>query len=157
MAMAFRLTSSAFDHNAAIPRRYTCDGENLSPAFEWDDPPPGTRSFVFLCDDPDAPSGTFRHWAVFDIPADQRRLAEGPQAATTPVEGMRQAVNDFGRVGYGGPCPPRGHGTHHYHFRLLALDVERLSVDPRPTCRAVAEAAQEHTFGTAELVGLFQR
>ena len=155
--MAFQLMSSSFDHNAAIPPRYTCAGEDLSPAFEWDDPPPGTRSYALFCDDPDAPSGTFRHWAVFDIPADRRRLAEGVRPAETPVEGMRQAVNDFGRAGYAGPCPPRGHGAHHYHFRLLALDVERLSVDPHPSCRAVDQAARGHTLGSAEIVGLFQR
>jgi Raf kinase inhibitor-like YbhB/YbcL family protein len=154
--MAFRLTSSAFDHNAAIPRRYTCTGEDLSPAFEWDDPPPGARSFALLCDDPDAPGGTFHHWAVFDIPPDLRRLAEGLRPMAAPMPGMRQAINDF-RVGYGGPCPPPGHGTHHYHFQLLALDVEQLSVDPRPTCRAIDQAAREHTLGAAELVGLFHR
>ena len=86
--MAFRLASSAFDHNAAIPRRYTCSGEDSSPAFEWDNPPPGTRSFALLCDDPDAPSGTFHHWAVFDIPSVRRRLDEGLRPLAAPMQGI---------------------------------------------------------------------
>jgi Raf kinase inhibitor-like YbhB/YbcL family protein len=154
--MAFRLTSPAVDNGAAIPQRYTCSGEDRSPPLEWDEPPPGTRSFALLCDDPDAPSGTFRHWAIFDIPPERRRLTEGlrPVAA---VEGMRQAINDFGRPGYAGPCPPRGHGIHHYHFRLLALDVDRLPVDPQARCSSVDAAARGRVLAAAELVGLFER
>jgi Raf kinase inhibitor-like YbhB/YbcL family protein len=152
--MAFRLTSPAFDAGASIPRRHTCTGDDLSPPLAWDAPPHGTRSLALFCDDPDAPSGTFRHWAVFDVPAEARRLPEGLSPA---AESPRQAVNDFGRVGYAGPCPPRGHGVHHYHFRLLALDVERLDVGRRPTCHDVEAAASARTLGTAELVGLFQR
>ena len=155
--MAFQLTSPAFDTNATIPRRHTCTGEDLSPPFEWDEPPPGTRSFALLCHDPDAPGGSFRHWAVFDIPPDWRRLPEGLRPVAAPAEGLRQAVNDFGRVGYAGPCPPRGHGTHHYHFRLIALDVERLPIDREPSCRAVDEAGRRNVLGATELVGLFQR
>jgi len=154
--MAFRLTSPAFHDGAAIPPRHACTGEDLSPPLEWNEPPPGTRSLALFCDDPDAPGGTFRHWAIYDMPPEQRRLAEGlrPAAAT---DDMRQAVNDFGRPGYAGPCPPRGHGTHHYHFRLLALDVERLPVDPQARCSTVDAAARGHVLAAAELVGLFQR
>jgi Raf kinase inhibitor-like YbhB/YbcL family protein len=156
MAMAFRLTSPAFDNGAAIPRRHSCTGEDLSPPLEWDEPPPGARSFALLCDDPNAPGGTFRHWAIFNIPSARRRLAEGLRPVAS-IEGMYQAINDFRRPGYAGPCPPRGHGVHHYHFRLLALDVDRLSVDPTARCSAVDAAARGHVLAAAELVGLFQR
>jgi Raf kinase inhibitor-like YbhB/YbcL family protein len=152
--MAFRLASPAFQDDTAIPRQHTCSGADRSPPLQWEDPPPGTRSFALLCQDPDAPSGTFHHWAIFDIPADGRGLPEG---VSPTAEGLQQAVNDFGRGGYAGPCPPRGHGVHHYHFRLHALDVGRLELGPRPTCPAVEAAARRHTLGTAELVGLFQR
>ena len=113
-----KLVSSAFADGAAIPRRFTCDGENLSPPLQWSGAPAGTRSFVLLCDDPDAPAGTWHHWAVYDVPPVLTDLADG---AALNMK-MKQAVNDFRKVGYGGPCPPRGHGPHHYHFRLLALD-----------------------------------
>ncbi len=154
--MAFRMTSPAFDNGAAIPRRHSCVGEDLSPPLEWDEPPPGTRSFALLCDDPDAPGGTFRHWAIFDVPPERRRLAEGLRPVSA-VDGMPQAINDFGRPGYAGPCPPRGHNIHHYHFRLMALDVDRLSVQPDARCSAVAAAAEGHVLAAVELVGLFQR
>ncbi len=117
-----KLVSSAFDDGAAIPRRFTCDGENLSPPLQWSGAPAGTLSFVQLCDDPDAPADTWHHWAAYDIPPAVTELAvDAAQNAK-----LRQAVNDFRKVGYGGPCPPHGHGPHHYHFRLLALSTDQL-------------------------------
>ena len=106
-----RLNSTAFADGSAIPRRFTCDGEDLSPSLNWSDAPTGTRSFALLCDDPDAPAGTWHHWAAYDIPATLTMLALG---AATDAEklGFKQAINDFQRPGYGGPCPPRGHGLH---------------------------------------------
>jgi Raf kinase inhibitor-like YbhB/YbcL family protein len=157
MVMTFRLTSPAFDNNAEIPKRHTCSGEELSPPLEWSGAPEGTRSFALVCEDPDAPGGTFHHWAVFDIPADWTQLPEGLAPAETQVSGLRQAMNDFGKSGYGGPCPPKGHGIHHYHFRLLALGVDRLDLTGRASCPKVAERARAHLVGSAELVGLFQR
>ena len=115
-----QLSSSAFTDGGTIPRRFTCDGEDLSPPFQWSEPPSGTRSFVLLCDDPDAPSGTFRHWALYDIPADRAELVQGFDRSCEK-EGLKRAINDFNRLGYQGPCPPHRHGPHHYHFRLLAL------------------------------------
>lgn len=155
--MTFQLTSPAFANGTTIPKKHTCSGEDLSPPLEWPEPPEGTRSFALLCDDPDAPGGTFHHWAAFDIPSDWRRLPEGLAPAELQISGLRQAVNDFGRSGYAGPCPPKGHGIHHYHFRLLALDVERLEVSGRTTCARIAERARGHLVGSAELIGLFQR
>ena len=110
--------ASQFQDGAAIPRRYACDGQNHSPPLNWTAPPQQTQSFVLLCDDPDAAGGTWHHWAVYDIPAGQRSLAEHhPRHGA----GVRQGLNDFHQPGYDGPCPPPGDKPHHYHFRLLAL------------------------------------
>jgi hypothetical protein len=151
-----RLGSSAFSDGSMIPRRFTCDGEDLSPPLEWSGAPAGTRSFVLLCDDPDAPAGTWHHWAAFDIPAERTALAAGA-ARRAEREGFRQATNDFGRVGYGGPCPPRGHGPHHYRFRLLALSRDRLPVQPNPTCGDVEREARKHVLAQADFVGVYRR
>lgn len=148
-----KLLSDAFADGSAIPRRFTCDGDNLSPPLKWSDPPPGTRSYVLLCDDPDAPGGIWHHWAVYDIPATQ---AGFPDSAAQKAK-LKQAVNDFRKVGYGGPCPPPGHGTHHYHFRLLALSVDHVRVPPTPSCREVEREARKFTLGEAVLVGWYQR
>lgn len=151
-----RLTSSAFSDGAMIPKRYTCDGENVSPSLEWDAAPSGTRSFVLLCDDPDAPAGTWHHWAAFDIPPSGRAL---PEAASQRggKDTFSQAINDFKRRGYGGPCPPRGHGPHHYHFRLLALSIERLPLRKDASCRDVEREARKHVVAEALLMGVCQR
>jgi Raf kinase inhibitor-like YbhB/YbcL family protein len=111
-----QLGSSAFANDATIPRRFTCDGEDLSPPLDWIGTPAETHSLVLLCDDPDAPAGTWHHWAAYDIATDRAGLAEGA-TLYADRQGFKQAVNDFHRSGYGGPCPPRGHGPHHYHFR----------------------------------------
>lgn len=104
-----QLRSSAFLDGATIQRRFTCDGKNLSPPLEWSSAPVGTRSFVLLCDDPDAPSGTWHHWAAYDVPAGRTGLAEGEGAAGDAAgKSFKQAINDFREPGYGGPCPPRG-------------------------------------------------
>lgn len=154
--MAFSLQSSAFESGGRIPDRHTCAGENLSPPLEWSGVPPGTRSFVLLCDDPDAPGGTWQHWALFDLPADAMALPEG-HARENPPGGPRQGVNDFRRSGYDGPCPPPGHGVHHYRFRLLALDAERLDLKDDAGCRDVEAAAAEHALGEVTLIGTYSR
>lgn len=149
------LSSSAFADRAAIPRRYTCDGEDVSPPLDWRSAPEGTRSFVLLCDDPDAPAGTWHHWAAYDIPATQTSLLA--DASAHAGQGWKQAVNDFQRPGYGGPCPPRGHGPHRYHFRLLALSVDRLDLPGNARCRDVAREARKYLLAEAVLVGTYQR
>ncbi|UTD29773.1 YbhB/YbcL family Raf kinase inhibitor-like protein [Bradyrhizobium sp. WD16] len=151
-----RLRSSAFADGAAIPRRFTCDGNDLSPPLQWDDPPPRTLSFAVLCDDPDAPAGTWHHWAAYDIPADRRGLPEGAGGAGGK-DGLSEAVNDFGRDGYGGPCPPPRHGPHHYRFRLLALDVAHLSIAKRSSFVTVEREARKHVMAEAVLTGLYER
>lgn len=148
-----KLLSDAFADQSAIPRRFTCDGENLSPPLQWSGAPDGTRSYVLLCDDPDAPNGTWHHWAAYDIPASQTGLADG--AAHNAK--LRQAVNDFRKPGYGGPCPPHGHGVHHYHFRLLALSTDHVRVQPGASCRDVEREARKFTLAEAALVGVYRR
>ena len=154
--MAFHLTSTAFKTSGRVPKRYTCEGEDISPPLAWSGAPAGTRSLVLLCDDPDAPAGTWHHWALFNIPAGTDHLDEG-LARHDPSVKIRQAVNDFGRTGYGGPCPPPRHGVHHYHFKLLALDVEDLKLSERVRCAEVERAAKAHVLASAELVGLYSR
>ncbi len=151
-----RLESSAFSDGHAIQRRFTCEGADLSPALHWSGAPQGTSSFVVLCDDPDAPAGTWRHWAAYDIPANCAALPEGA-GQSGGKDDLAQAVNDFGRRAYGGPCPPRGHGTHHYHFRLLALAIDHLPAPRRPSCRDVEIEAREHLLAEAILVGTYER
>jgi Raf kinase inhibitor-like YbhB/YbcL family protein len=149
-----QLRSSAFPDGTTIPRRFTCDGTDLSPPLDWSDAPETTRSFVLLCDDPDAPAGTWRHWAAYDIPADRAALMEG---AAQQGKGFKQAINDFQQPGYGGPCPPRGDGIHRYRFRLLALAVDRLPARREPSCQAVEREASKHLLAEATLIGTYQR
>lgn len=154
--MTLKIESPIFAQGAAIPAQYTCDGEDRSPAFSWSGAPAGTKSFVLVCVDPDAPSGLFHHWAAFDIPASYRGLEAGyGKKSLDPA--VRQAVNDFGRPGYGGPCPPRSHGPHHYHFRLSALDIISLDALPTVKCAEIIALAGRHEIAAAELVGLYNR
>ena len=152
--MSMRLTSSAFAPDGRIPVRFTCDGADVSPPLAWTDPPAGTSSFALVCSDPDAPGGVWHHWAIYDIAPTTLALAEGwPPSRKLPP----QAINDFRRAGYGGPCPPRGSAPHHYHFRLYALDVAELGLGARAHCRDVDAAARSHAIATAELIGLYGR
>ncbi|MBI4184492.1 MAG: YbhB/YbcL family Raf kinase inhibitor-like protein [Proteobacteria bacterium] len=154
--MPFILTSTAFKEGERIPKTYTCEGADVSPPLAWSGAPAGTKSFALLCDDPDAPRGTWRHWGVFDVPAATSRLDEGyPKDAR--VGPARQAVTDFGRTGYGGPCPPKGHGTHHYQFRLLALKVDKLPLPDRATCVDLERAARPQALGEGRLMGTYSR
>ena len=153
--MSFTLGSPAFALGGKIPVKYSCDGADLSPPLHWVEAPAATLGFALVCADPDAPAGTWYHWAIFDIPVTVRSLSEHyrPDAH----DGIREATNDFDRPGYGGPCPPRGHGQHHYHFTLYALNVARLPVTASPRCRDVERAAQQHALARAELVGVYGR
>ena len=151
-----QLSSSAFSDGSAIPRRYTCDGEDLSPPLDWEAAPPVARSFVLLCDDPDAPAGTWHHWAAYDIAAGQTELVEDASRHGGAAR-FKQAINDFQRAGYGGPCPPHGHGRHRYHFRLLALSVDHLPLGAKPSCREVEREARRHIIAEATLIGIYQR
>ncbi len=156
-AATMTLTSDAFQHGAFIPARYTCDGEDVSPPLSWSRVPEGTRSFVLIVDDPDAPAGTFVHWVLYNIPAERRALPEGvPPALEVPGIG-RQGTNDFRdrRIGYRGPCPPPGK-PHRYFFKLYALDAE-LDVVPGASAASVARAMEGHVLGQGVLMGRYGR
>jgi Raf kinase inhibitor-like YbhB/YbcL family protein len=144
------LSSDAFKDGQPIPARYACDGADETPVLHWSDPPPGTKSFALVIDDPDAPSGTFRHWGVYDIAASARSIG-GSQRVGTEV------MNDFGKLGYGGPCPPKGHGAHHYHLKLFALDMDRLNLPGQTKVADVENAANGHLIAHGELIGTYER
>ena len=152
--MAFSISSSAFENNGAIPPRFTRDGENVSPPLQWRNVPKEAQSLALVVEDPDAPSGIFRHWAVYDISPSQSGLREGLSAAE--ADNLGYGVNDFGYARYDGPQPPQGSGPHHYHFRLFALDVPTLELASTAKVEEVLAAARRHKVGEAEIVGLFQ-
>jgi Raf kinase inhibitor-like YbhB/YbcL family protein len=148
--MAFQLKTAAFPPNGRIPEIYTCEGEDVPPPLVWSGAPAGTKSFALIVDDPDAPGGRFCHWAIFDI---------GPTITSVGDEipmGAQEAVNDFGRMGYGGPRPPPGH-LHHYRFRLMALDVARLDIPPHAKCQGVQHAAERHKLAESTFMGTYAR
>jgi Raf kinase inhibitor-like YbhB/YbcL family protein len=151
-----RLFSPAFENGEFIPVRYTCDGENVSPPLLFLDPPPETESFALLIEDPDAPVGTFTHWLVYDVPADFEGLAEDLPPAAELEYGIKQGVNDFGQIGYGGPCPPPGN-PHRYFFTLFALTVPTLGIPPGATRDEFLLALKGKVLAQDELVGLYSR
>jgi Raf kinase inhibitor-like YbhB/YbcL family protein len=161
-AGAFTMTSSAFKNNAAIPEKYSfnamgCTGQNVSPPLEWKNPPAGTKSFALMVHDPDAPTGSgWWHWVVYNIPADATSLPEGATAATLP-KGAVEGNTDFGKPGWGGPCPPPGSGKHHYQFMLYALKVDKIEVPPGATAAMVGFNAKANAIATAKLTGIFSR
>lgn len=154
--MALEIRSPAFTEGGEIPPKYTADGQNASPPLEWTGAPAGTRSLVVLMEDPDAPAGTFRHWALYDIMPTRKLLPEGVDQGVK-TEPLGHGVNDFGHAKYDGPAPPRRHGVHHYHFRVAALDVDHLPVKASPSVTEVWEAAKSHVLDQAEIVGTYQR
>jgi Raf kinase inhibitor-like YbhB/YbcL family protein len=154
--MPLLLVSPAFQPGGAIPPGYTCDGADISPALNWVGLPDGAQSLVLIIEDPDAPSGVFRHWAAFNIPATVHGLAAG-YGPGRPADGFREAKNDFSASDYGGPCPPKGHGTHHYRFRLFAISRPTLDLAPSATASDVLTAAEPYAIQQTELVGTYQR
>jgi len=153
--MTLSITSSAFPPLGPIPRQFTRDGDNISPPVEWHDAPTETRSFALIVEDPDAPKGVFRHWAAYDIPASCSNLKEG-EGSREPVTMLRMGRNDFGNSRYDGPQPPVNHGPHHYHFRLLALNVSELDVPPQSSAELILTAARAKCLEEAEVVGVFE-
>jgi Raf kinase inhibitor-like YbhB/YbcL family protein len=150
--MALRLRSPAFGDGAPMPDRYTKGDRNISPPLEWSNAPEGTRSFVLVVEDPDSSSGTFRHWAVYNIPGDKIRLDENED-----VSKFSEGVNDFGNQDYDGPQPAVGSGPHHYRFRLAALDTDRLEgIQGKAKASAIWDKAQPHILDQTELVGTYE-
>ena len=145
--MAFTISSRAFRDGDTVPKQFTCDGADAAPQLKVDQPPPGTRSYALIMDDPDAPKGTFTHWLAYDVPAGsgELRVMEG-----------KTLRNSFGRSGYGGPCPPPGHGPHRYFFTVYAVDVPALTLRGH-TRTDLEDALKPHTLGTARLMGRYER
>jgi len=154
--MTLTLSSSAFAEGGMIPVKYTCDGEDRSPPFSWNGIPDGTRSLLLVCDDPDAPGGTFHHWAAFNIPPEWGGLAPGygPNGRAPDIE---QAINDFRVRGYRGPCPPRTHKRHGYQFRLSALSERIMPVSQDADCVEIQRLAFAIEIESTELVAFFRR
>ncbi len=165
--LTIQVRSSAFTDDGMIPSRFTCDGSDQSPALAWSGVPENSRTLALICDDPDAPGGTWSHWVVFDLPARLTGLKEGvPATEAVPVPLMeessplgsevdaRQGTNDFGKLGYGGPCPPSG--THRYFFRLYALD-DKLELGPKATRADVLKAIKGHILAEGRLIGKYAR
>jgi Raf kinase inhibitor-like YbhB/YbcL family protein len=154
--MPLTISSPVFSNNQPIPKRFSHDGGNVSPPVSWKGAPPDVKSYALVVEDPDAPKGTFRHWAAYDIPPQLSELPEGA-GSDQEVPDLHMARNDFGSKGYDGPQPPAGHGTHHYHFRLFALDVPGLKLPASCSAGDVLDAARSHSIASAEVVGTFER
>ena len=153
--MALVVSSSAFQEGSKIPARYTCEGQDVSPALSWGEPPAETQSFALIMDDPDAPVGVFTHWVLFNLPADSRGLPEAVPTQPQLPDGSLQGRNDFGKTGYGGPCPPPGR-PHRYQFTLYALD-QTLDLKAGASKKQVIDAMQEHSLAQGRLTGIYQR
>jgi Raf kinase inhibitor-like YbhB/YbcL family protein len=153
--MSIQLSSPAFQEGETIPRQYTGDGKDTSPPLRWGEPPEGTRSFALVCDDPDAPRGTWTHWLLFNLPPDRRELPEGVPAKETLDGGASQGKNDFGNIGYGGPAPPAGK-PHRYYFRLYALDTQ-LDLPAGASRQQLLAAMKGHILAEGQLMGRYGR
>jgi Raf kinase inhibitor-like YbhB/YbcL family protein len=153
-AGSLALRSVAFQPSAQIPRQHTCDGADTSPPLSWSGARQGTKSFALIVDDPDAPVGTWVHWVLYDLPADQNQLPAGIPTDEALLSGAKQGVNDFRKVGYNGPCPPPGK-PHRYFFKLYALD-RSTGLKPRATKAEVVRAIEGHVLAQAELIGTYK-
>ena len=155
--MTIQLTSTAFSEGASIPKKYTCDAEDASPPLAWSGLPQGIKSLALIADDPDAPVGTWVHWVIYNIPPTLAGLPEGV-AKTAAVQGIgTQGKSGFGKPGYGGPCPPRGHGPHRYTFTLYALDIASLKLKAGAGRREMEAALRGHILAQATYLGRYER
>ncbi len=152
--MSMRLTSPAFSNGAPIPKRHGFDEQNVSPALRWSGVPANAKSLALICDDPDAPMGTWTHWVIYNLPADSTGLPEGTPATAELANGARQGANDFKRTGYGGPAPPPGK-AHRYFFRLYALDV-KLDIPAGAAKDELLKGMEGHVVAQGQLMGTFQ-
>ena len=149
------LTSSVFEQGAMIPKQYSCDGEDISPELSWSNIPEGTKSLVLICDDPDAPMGTFDHWILFNIPSSYDGLPENYKLTNKAHESIKGGTNHFNKLDYGGPCPPDG--LHRYFFKLYALDMEVLPLQEGASKEEVEKTMEGHILGKGELMGKYDR
>ena len=155
VAVALEIRSPAFEHNKYIPAKYTCQGEDISPALTWNTPPKGTKSFAIINDDPDAPMGTWIHWVIYDLEPSLKGLPENVPKDEVLGNGGKQGMTDFGVVGYGGPCPPPGK-PHRYFFKIYALD-KKLGIPAGATKEELLQAMSGHILEENELIGLYKR
>lgn len=153
--MNFTISSTAFQNGAAIPAAHTCDGADKSPPLAWAGAPTGTRTFALICDDPDAPLGTWVHWVLWNLPTTSTGLPEAVEKAGSLPEGTQQGTNDFRKLEYGGPCPPKGK-PHRYFFKLYALDA-KLTLKPGAKKKDLVRAMDGHILAEAEWMGTYQR
>jgi Raf kinase inhibitor-like YbhB/YbcL family protein len=152
--MTITITSTAFTDGGMIPRDYTCDGRDISPPLAWSSVPEGTKSLAIICDDPDAPVGTWVHWVLFNIPATVNELPRSVPPDKVLENGARHGINDFRKFGYGGPCPPGG--THRYYFRIYAVDIE-LTQKPGLSKAELLKAIKDHILADGQLMGRYTR
>ena len=152
--MEIKVESTAFIEGDMIPSKYTCDGLNVSPTLSWSDPPESSKSIVLISDDPDAPMGTWVHWIVYNIPSQVKEFSENVPPTKILENGAIQGTTDFGRIGYGGPCPPSG--THRYFFKVYALNT-MLNLDPGATKKQVVNAMENHVLAEGQLMGRYKR
>jgi Raf kinase inhibitor-like YbhB/YbcL family protein len=153
--MTFQLSSPAFAEGQPIPKKFTCDGLDVSPPLRWQDAPAATKSFALIMDDPDAPAGTWVHWVIFNLPATMKELPEGLQKTEQIAGGALQGRNSFPKIGYNGPCPPLGK-PHRYFFKLYALDA-MLDSKPGATKPDVERATKGHILAETHLMGRYGR
>ena len=153
--MSLTISSPSFTNGGNIAQKFTCDGADVSPQLSWNEPPAGTKTFVLLVDDPDAPVGNWNHWTMWNVPAATRSLREGLRKDAELPDGSRQGQNDFRRTGYNGPCPPSGR-PHRYYFKLYALDT-KLDLKPGATKKDVEAAMKGHILAQAEWMGRYGR
>ena len=151
----FVMYSPAFKAGEKIPTHYTADEANVSPPLAWGTPPSGTKSFALICEDPDAPMGTWIHWLIYDIPADQKGLKQGIPADATLSDGTKQGITSFHQVGYGGPSPPPGK-PHHYYFKLYALN-SMSNLPPATDLKSLQTVIKAHTLAESDLMGTYGR
>lgn len=153
--MNFSVSSPSFQNGGDIPKKFTCEGADVSPELEFTSPPANAQSLAIIADDPDAPVGTWTHWILFDLPAETRGLPENVAKVDEVPTGGRQGRNDFKKIGYGGPCPPAGK-PHRYFFKVYVLD-KKLNLKPGSSRQEVEEAMKDHVLANAEWMGKFQR
>ena len=154
--MGIEVTSAAFTEGSRIPVKYTCEGGNTSPPLSWTGVPAGTRSIALIADDPDAPGVTWVHWVYYGIPPNVAELPEGVPTEETLPDKSRQGTSDFESVGYGGPCPPRGHGVHRYYFKVYALDTE-VDLGPGATKKDLLARIEGSVLADGRLIGTYER
>lgn len=152
--MEIKMKSTAFEEGGMIPKKYTCDGLDISPPLSWTSVPEGTKSLALICDDPDAPMGTWVHWVLFNLSADIQELPENIPPQKILANGARQGITDFRKIGYGGPCPPGG--THRYYFKLYALDTE-INLEAGVTKKQLLKAMEGHILAEGQLMGKYKR